>query len=251
MKTVKRYPDTMTAHIARSILEGEGIDGFIADENLANSDPPVVFASGGIRLMVSDDVYERAHEILNRASEDTALPDDFDPGPPITDDDRLAPQPPGMSTLSKVISAGLYMALGATLYHFYQKSQLPLRTEAITVEEDMDEDGKIDRVISWLNNKPIKSSLDLDGNGTLETTVDFHDRGRSTQSTDFDLDGEIDLIAFFKGVRYVREDWLKNGRVFKRVRFIGGRMSREELDLNGDGNFEVTRGYDDYGERLP
>jgi hypothetical protein len=241
----------MTAHVARAILEGEGIDCFIADDNLANADPPVIFASGGIRLMVSDDDHERAREIFNRATEGSALPDDFDPGPPIQEDNIPTSQPSGRSTLGKVISACLFMAVGAALYHFYQKSQLPPLTETIKVEEDMDEEGKIDRVTSWLNNRPVHEALDLNGDGNLETTIDNHERGKATQKTDFDLDGEVDLIAFYEGVRYMRQDWLESGRAFKRVRFDGIRRLREELDLDGDGNFEVIRKYNARGERIP
>lgn len=39
LKIIKKPPDTMTAHIARAILESEGINSFIADENLANGRP--------------------------------------------------------------------------------------------------------------------------------------------------------------------------------------------------------------------
>ncbi len=81
MKILKRFPDTMAAHIAKSILEGEGIDAFIADENLANADPPVVFATGGVRLMVPDELLQRAQEVLASAGS-AELPDDFDPGEP-------------------------------------------------------------------------------------------------------------------------------------------------------------------------
>ncbi|MEN9019415.1 MAG: hypothetical protein GWQ05_00370 [Verrucomicrobiaceae bacterium] len=70
----------------------------------------------------------------------------------------------------------------------------------------MDEDGKIDREISWLKNRPVYKALDLNRDGNLDTTIDNHERGKATQTTDFDLDGEVDLIAFYEGVRYMRQD---------------------------------------------
>ncbi len=70
----------MTANIAKSILMESGIESFVADENLANADPPVVFASGGVRLMVTDEVRDRAAAILLERAEENELPDDFDPG---------------------------------------------------------------------------------------------------------------------------------------------------------------------------
>ena len=70
----------MTANIAKSVLMGNGIESFVADENLANADPPVVFASGGVRLMVADEDRDRAAAILMASEEGNVLPDDFDPG---------------------------------------------------------------------------------------------------------------------------------------------------------------------------
>ena len=96
--------------------------------------------------------------------------------------------------------------LSAVLYHFYQRSQLPPLTETIKVEEDMDEDDKIAQEISWLKNRPVHEALDLNGDGNLDTTIDNHERGKATQKTDFDLDAEVDLIAFYGGVRYMRQD---------------------------------------------
>ncbi|MCH1505781.1 MAG: hypothetical protein L7V86_19525 [Verrucomicrobiales bacterium] len=170
------------------------------------ADPPVTFASGSICLKVSDDDHERAHEILNRATKGSALPDDFAPSPPIQEDNRPPSQPSGRSTLGKLISACLFTVLSAVLYHFYQRSQLPPLTETIKVEEDMDEDDKIAQEISWLKNRPVHEALDLNGDGNLDTTIDNHERGKATQKTDFDLDAEVDLIAFYGGVRYMRQD---------------------------------------------
>ena len=80
MVILKRFPDSMTANIAKSVLEESGIGSFVADENLANADPPVVFASGGVRLMVADEDRMRAAEVLMANSVGNELPDDFDPG---------------------------------------------------------------------------------------------------------------------------------------------------------------------------
>jgi hypothetical protein len=80
MVILKRFPDSMTANLAKTALMGHGIESFVADENLANADPPVVFASGGLRLMVADEDRDRAAAILKESEEGKELPDDFDPG---------------------------------------------------------------------------------------------------------------------------------------------------------------------------
>ena len=73
---MKRYPDAIAANLSKAFLEKEGIDAFVADENLANTDPPVIFASGGVRLMVSDEDVERAQALLQQMESMHALPDD-------------------------------------------------------------------------------------------------------------------------------------------------------------------------------
>ena len=80
MIILKLFPDSMTANLARSVLMESGIESFVADENLANADPPVVFASGGLRLMVAEEDRDRAAAILLASEEGNELPDDFDPG---------------------------------------------------------------------------------------------------------------------------------------------------------------------------
>jgi hypothetical protein len=82
MRILKRYPDLASVSIAKSILEGEGMAPFIADENLASSDLPAIFATGGIRLMIPEEDYERACAILRDSETNAALPDDFDPNVP-------------------------------------------------------------------------------------------------------------------------------------------------------------------------
>ena len=80
MVSLKRFPNSMTANLAKSVLMESGIESFVADENLANADPPVVFASGGVRLMVADEHRDRAAAVLVASETDNELPDDFDPG---------------------------------------------------------------------------------------------------------------------------------------------------------------------------
>ena len=67
MQILKRFPDTIAANLARADLARHGIDAFVADEVLANADPPLVFAMGGVRLMVADEEVDAAAKILQTA----------------------------------------------------------------------------------------------------------------------------------------------------------------------------------------
>ena len=82
MRSLKSYPDAVTAHLARNLLKRESIDAFVADEDSAAVIPPVVLASGGVRLMVSEEDFDVACTIMRNAESGLGLPDDFDPGAP-------------------------------------------------------------------------------------------------------------------------------------------------------------------------
>ena len=60
------YNNYVDAHIARGVLEEEGINCWLKDENTLTIDPILTNAVGGIKLMVYSEQAERAHDILLR-----------------------------------------------------------------------------------------------------------------------------------------------------------------------------------------
>jgi predicted RNA-binding Zn-ribbon protein involved in translation (DUF1610 family) len=60
------YPNYVDAHIARGVLEEEGINCWLKDENTVTIDPILTNAVGGIKLMVVKSQSERAKELLDR-----------------------------------------------------------------------------------------------------------------------------------------------------------------------------------------
>ena len=60
------YTNYVEAHIARGVLEEEGINCWLKDENTVTIDPILTNAVGGIKLMVAKSQSERAWEILDR-----------------------------------------------------------------------------------------------------------------------------------------------------------------------------------------
>ena len=59
------YNNYIDAHIAKGVLEEEGIHCWLKDENAFTSAPGFSTAFGGIKLMVVETQAERALEILN------------------------------------------------------------------------------------------------------------------------------------------------------------------------------------------
>jgi hypothetical protein len=60
------YSNYVDAHIARGVLEEEGINCWLKDENTLTIDPILTNAIGGIKLMVVRSQAERAADILRR-----------------------------------------------------------------------------------------------------------------------------------------------------------------------------------------
>ena len=56
--------DLMEATLMKSLLEANGIDVFLIDENISRLKPIYSWAVGGVKLSVPDDQIERAHEIM-------------------------------------------------------------------------------------------------------------------------------------------------------------------------------------------
>lgn len=64
LKMLLNFTYPSEAYIAKSHLDAEGIDCFITNENLLTINPLLSNAVGGVKLMVREEDYERAKEIL-------------------------------------------------------------------------------------------------------------------------------------------------------------------------------------------
>ena len=62
--TFESYYDPMLAHIVRTRLEANGIQCFIADENIVMGNPIYNQAVGGVKLKIFEKDIERCREIL-------------------------------------------------------------------------------------------------------------------------------------------------------------------------------------------
>lgn len=81
METVATYPDLISAQLAQSLLQAEGIDSTIPEENIAGIDWQWSTALQGIRLQVASENVDSALELLS--TRPGLLPEDY--GPEIRD----------------------------------------------------------------------------------------------------------------------------------------------------------------------
>lgn len=272
MVIVKRFPDTMSAHIARSILAEDGIEAFVADENLANADPPVVFASGGVRLMVPDEDEERAHRILlemDAGERHVELPDDFDPG-----EDTLHQLPPKRPRKAKGFAFGalvLAFVLGAGAMHLYHSKnkhlvlsdgEVPFDSNRDGVDdgtyfyknsvlikstEDSNFDGKIDIEYEYFEGLLEKAKADRDFDGKFETTIHYRDQMNSMVESK--LEGTMEVKSFFENGVLSKREWHQLGEVRKIANYdVFGRKLNESLDSDKDGELDTYREFDGFEE---
>ncbi|MGD8741846.1 MAG: hypothetical protein PVH46_00345 [Granulosicoccaceae bacterium] len=76
--TIARYDTMPEAHIALGRLLAEGIEAWLADENLVQTDWLYSIAVGGIKLQVEPGDVERALAILATDYSDTLATEDAD-----------------------------------------------------------------------------------------------------------------------------------------------------------------------------
>lgn len=62
------YNDLTNAYLVKNILEETDVFSFIENENITTANPFLANAVGGIRLMINENDFEKAKQILNEIS---------------------------------------------------------------------------------------------------------------------------------------------------------------------------------------
>jgi Zn finger protein HypA/HybF involved in hydrogenase expression len=71
--TVNAYNNYVDAHIAKGVLEEQGITCWLQDENTVTIDPILTNAVGGIKVMVAKEEAQRAWDILQALKKEKQL----------------------------------------------------------------------------------------------------------------------------------------------------------------------------------
>lgn len=70
---IRTYGDYISAHLDKQLLDAAGIINYLKDEHILTIDPFLIPAIGGIRLMVPEDLAEKACEIMDQPYDSDAL----------------------------------------------------------------------------------------------------------------------------------------------------------------------------------
>ncbi|MBS3913637.1 MAG: DUF2007 domain-containing protein [Bacteroidetes bacterium] len=116
-KVVQTFSYPHEAHLAATLLDSEGIESIVKDELAVQMQPIISNAIGGVKLLVWDNEWEKASEILKKHAKksDVILP------PSILGDlsDMVASKFPALQTLPKelqwIIIGGLFIVISIPL----------------------------------------------------------------------------------------------------------------------------------------
>ena len=273
MKTVKTFATLSDAGFASSLLEASGIPALLADEQSFLMLPGL--ATGGIRVQVEDQDFERALRVLAEGPDAPAAP--IGPAPSDTPE-NAGKIPVGVFVAAAVALALLYFTIHQMVE---QRRTASSRAEVQTYTEDYNHDGKPDHFYTYRNGKLSKAEVDRNFDGKIDEW-DFYDREgrlereeldenfdgrpdawffyvngvvqRGEQDTDFN--GQPDWFFFYENGMLVRADCRPNGSkvVVRRRIYEHGILREEWVDEDQDGKFDYKILHDPFGgtsDRIP
>jgi hypothetical protein len=269
MKTVKTFSNLSEAGFAASLLEAAGIAASLVDE--LNFMMSYGMATGGIRLQVEDQDYERALRVLESGPDAAIVPTEASLESPVNGKSRI---PIGVFVMCGLIFLALvFISRNSAQNH-------PAGTERVVkyddnhdgkpdhfltyrngllakVEVDRNFDGKIDKwEICDSEGRPKQAELDNNFDGRPDEWVTFRDGHVETEKIDTDFNGIPDMFATYKNGIIAQMDVRPNDSaiVVRRYIYVNGVLSEEWVDENARGAFDYKILHDPFGatsERIP
>lgn len=285
MQIVYHAANSADAQLVRDLLAQEGLQSFVFGGALEGG-AGLLPVGGSVRVEVADDQAAEARAIIVQwqaaavpADEDEYEPADLDFGDDDTPEhvetgnlykplNQRKPQASGIGMAGIVFAAIVGGVLGAIATGLAMQPRNDLKAvdynadgvaderlifedeRLARIDADRDGNGQVDQV-TLIDPRGLPTSIeeDRDFDGTRETMSTFQNGLLASLSADYDSDGVPDFQqTALRGVVQTQE-WLdKHGRVIKRDKFLDGRLSTGEIDSDGDGSLDSSRGYDERGE---
>ena len=255
MKKVYETSTALEAHMVKNLLENEGVDSRIDGEYLQGGVGELQ-AMGAIRVVVEEDDYPKAREII----------DEWESLQP--DDDATSVKTNKTSSATNGFVLGVVLTIGVT----YFISGLSITTNGIDYNADgvLDEkwtyqngrlkettidrnrDGNIDAIYSYDYSGIIKTAkFDNDFNEVFEVNTIYKNGNAINEESDTNNNGIIDYRVNYKNdvwdnVEFIDE---QSGKVRKRQFYELNKLVSDDYDTNGDGILDSHYDYDQYEER--
>ncbi|WP_075187795.1 DUF2007 domain-containing protein [Teredinibacter haidensis] len=253
MKLVYEASNSIEAHMILNLLEQAGLSGRI-DGELLQGGVGELQAIGLVRVMIVDEDYTAACTIIENWDNTQVMGDEESP-----------PTKKSYSFFTWLIG----FILGLATFSIYNNSSV--RTNGI----DYDGDGSIDEKWTYVNDVISKVELDRNLDGKVDGIVKYNKAGIIDRSIfDHNFDGYFESEERFKygNVSQANADSTGDGfkdhqmkfksgvltkieflspvtkRVVKAQHFDHIKMTRSEIDNNGDGVLETIHLYDEREE---
>jgi hypothetical protein len=249
----------MLAHL----LEQDGIPAYVHGEALQGAMGELP-AGGLIQLMVAEEHYERARQLLLQWEKASAPAD------------AESPRPGGrFRVVAAIVFLAAGMVCGWALKVALDNSSLTFADSAWTADQNGDDrpdaswfyrpgagqpykgefdsnfDGRAD-VIARYDSGGAQTVEESDRNfdGVFETRDEFRDGVRSRGEVDTDRNEIVDMVQVFEHGILRREEFTDHryGFVVRINHYEAHQLSSSEVDLNRDGFLETVRTYDRFGE---
>ena len=255
MKKVYESSTALEAHMVKNLLENEGVDSRIDGEYLQGGVGELQ-AIGAIRVVVEEDDYPQAREIIDEW--ESLQPDD--------------PAEDVKSTRTSSATNGFVLGVILTAGVTYFISGLSITTDGI----DYNADGVLDEKWTYQNGRIKTSTVDRNRDGNVDAKYLYDYSGIiKTEELDDDFDGVFELNTVYEhgNAVSVESDTNKNNVVDYRVNFKDGvlntvefideqsgnirkrqfyklnKLIADDFDTNGDGVLDSHYEYDQYEER--
>ena len=262
MRQVYTPANTAEAHMLAHLLEQNGIQAHVHGEQLTGAMGELP-AGNLVQLLVSDEDYDRARDLLLRWERTSA------PGEPVaTPGKRFRFVAALVFLLIGVISGfGLKVAL--------DNSRVSLGDSTVGIDQNEDGrddltwvyhlgggqpyrgefdsnfDGRTDLIAYYdVMGTPTEEESDTDFNGTFDTNTRFRHGVRARSDIDTDGNEVADVTTYFGNGILRRSESIDHryGHVVRIDHYGPFHLERSELDLDRDGSLETVRTYDRYGE---
>ena len=255
MKKVYESSTSLEAHMVKNLLENEGVESRIDGEYLQGGVGELQ-AMGAIRVVVEEDDYPQAREIID--AWESLQPDDDVDG--------------AKTTKTSSSTNGFVLGVVLTVGVAYFISSSSMTTDGV----DYNADGVLDEKWTYQNGRLKESTLDrnfdgipdvissydysgllkaskLDDNfdGIFEVSTVYKNGNAVTEESDTNNNGVIDYRSHFKqgvfnSVEFIDE---RTGKVRKRQFYKFNKLIADDFDTNGDGVLDSHYEYDQYEEK--
>lgn len=234
MIVLKGYSTLEQAHLARSLLESEGISAEVLDEGTAVS-APYLLLSSGIRLAVADEDAPRAREILELPAE----------APPLRGGRSVGG---GLWVVIVLIVAMASVFVIGTR----QKSARQRSFPGQVIEQDRNGDGRPDLRYEYdAAGNPLLAFEDDNFDGRWSSRYEFRAGIVTRSEHDLNFDGTFDsVIEYRHGMPHV--ETIRpggSGHPLFRHEYAHGRLATTWSDPDRDGTWDERTTYDPMGRQ--